>query len=90
MRNPKVSLIRVEEGSWKNFFIEKAVYGLSSIEEAERFSTFSTFDVVKRDELIVRKKRGNLLVDLMSRYKTPVWRGETGLTLESSYLVPLN
>ena len=90
LRNPQVSLLRVEEGTWRNFWTEKAVYEMRTTEETDRFSTFSMYADVKHGELIVRKRRGNLLVDLMSTYKTRQDKFPLPLTLENSFQVPLN
>lgn len=90
LKNPRVSLVRIEEGTWKNFWDEKAIYDLTTTEKTDRFSTFSLYADINHGKLIVKKKNSQLLVDLMTKYKTSNWRGEKGLTLENSFEVPLN
>lgn len=87
LKNPEVSLLRIEQGTWKNFWTQKAIYELTTTEKTDQFSTFSLYSGVKHGELIVTKKRNKLLVDLMTRYKTSNWRGEKGLTLENSFQI---
>lgn len=90
IRNPEVFLLRVKEGTWKNLWIEEAVYELRTTEETDRFNTFSLYESVKHGELIVRKKGGKLLVDLMTTYKTPQNKFPLPLTLENSFQISLN
>lgn len=90
LENAKAILIEIKEGTWRNFWNERAVYDLETTEETDRFATFSMYATRSVGKLLVKKKKDGLLVDLMTRYKS--WQGRipVPLTLENSFKVSLN
>jgi len=87
--DPRVSLLKVDKGNWKNLWSEKAVYELVGSDCGDKFSGFTCYSHMKYGEFVVRKKKNKLLVDLMTTYKTRRDQNPIPLTIENSFEIPL-